>query len=508
MEQIESKYQANLLVVDDQPNNLRVLSAILGNKGYRVRKAIDGEAALNTIKFDAPDLILLDVKMPKIDGYTLCSILKENDETRDIPIIFLSALDSIEDKVKGFEVGGVDYIAKPFQVEDVLARVQHQLIIVQQRRKLYEHNQRLIEEINERKQVEGKLQFLLRTINLVSQAPNLDHAIKDVLAEVCKVINWDYGEAWIINPEGTKIQFGQAYYHNSDQALKEFHQASRKYSFAYGIKLIGQVWATQQIQWIEDIIQLNEDQFSRVKLIQNTGLRSVFVVPITLEGKVLVIMSFFKRTTLPCNPEMVELIKAVALELSGFISRKQTEEALKIANKELFILAHIDGLTKIANRRCFDQSLMEEWARMKREKLPLTLLLSDVDYFKLYNDYYGHQAGDECIIQVAQAIAKNCQRPADLVARYGGEEIAILLPNTDLEGGINITQQIQQEIAKIAIPHKISLVSNQVTLSIGIATMIPTNETLAEELIAAADQALYRAKAQGRNTYCIYSQEN
>ncbi|MEA5575804.1 diguanylate cyclase domain-containing protein [Anabaena sp. UHCC 0451] len=508
MKKIASEYKANLLVVDDHPDNLRVLSAILGQEGYKVRKAISAEVALNTVKVEIPDLILLDIKMPKIDGYTICAVLKQNDATRDIPVIFLSALDTTADRVKGFEVGGVDYITKPFQAEDVLARIKHQLTIVRQRQELYEHNQNLIKEIQYRKQIESKLKLLLTTINLVSQAPNLDHAIEAVLREVCRTINWDYGEAWITKPDNTGLQLGHAYYNCYDQELTRFHQASLAYSFPYGFKLIGRVWSTQETEWIEDISQVQENVFSRIKLVQDTGLKTVFAVPITIEGRVLVIMCLFQRSSLLYNPELVELVSAVALELSGFIGRKKTEEALKQANKELLRLANIDGLTGIANRRCFDKSLSREWLRLKREESPLTLLLSDIDYFKLYNDYYGHQAGDECLRRIAKAIAESCKRPADLVARYGGEEFAILLPNTDLDGAIYITQQIQQEIASMAIPHQCSDVSNQVTLSIGLVSMIPTNETSREIMIAAADKALYQAKDQGRNTYCIYhSQE-
>ncbi|TAE61880.1 MAG: diguanylate cyclase [Nostocales cyanobacterium] len=502
-----TKYKANLLVVDDNPDNLRVLSAILSQEGYKVRKAISAKSALNTIKLERPDLILLDIKMPDIDGYRVCSILKESQETRDIPVIFLSALDKTDNMVKGFEVGGVDYITKPFQLEDVLVRIKHHLTIVKQSQELFEHNQLLIKEIQQRKQIESKLKLLLTTINLVSKAPNLNHAFADVLSEVCQMIGCDYGEGWIFNENDQGFKLGQTYYDASDQVLKLFHNLSLDYSFSYGVKLIGKVWENKQPEWIEDISQLDEDQFSRVKLIQNTGLKTVFAVPIFIEEKVIAIMCFFLRSAISYNPEMLELVNAVALELSGFIERKQTEEALKQANKELLRLANLDGLTEIANRRCFDESIEQEWWRMKRDKLPLTLLLGDIDYFKLYNDYYGHQAGDECLRRVAKAMTESCHRPADLVARYGGEEFAILLPNTDLEGAIYITKKIQTAIERIAIPHQCSYISTQITLSIGIASMIPTNETLPEAIIAAADQALYRAKSQGRNTYCIYNND-
>jgi two-component system cell cycle response regulator len=498
------EYRANLLVVDDHPDNLRTLSAILSKKGYKVRKAISAEIALDTIKFDAPDLILLDIKMPITDGYTVCSILKQNYKTRHIPIIFLSVLNNAADKVKGFEVGAVDYITKPFQAEEVLIRVDHQLTIVRQRQELYQHNQILTKEIQERQRVESKLKLLLTAINLISQAPDLHHALEAVLREVCGMIDWDYGEAWIADAENTTLQLSQAYYKGCDQALIQFYEASLNYPLTYGANLIGRVWETQQPGWIEDVSQVEDSPFSRLKFANDAGLKTAFAIPIAIEGKIIAVMCFFQRSLLPYNLELVELVNTVALELSGFIGRKQAEEALKQANKELFQLANLDGLTQIANRRCFDDTLRSEWLRLKREQLPLALLLGDIDYFKPYNDFYGHQAGDECLRQVAEAMVQSCKRPADLVARYGGEEFVILLPNTDLDGAIYITKQIQQEIANLAIPHQCSLASDQITLSIGIASVIPTDDIVQEDLIAAADQALYRAKAQGRNTYRIY----
>ncbi|WP_016949975.1 diguanylate cyclase domain-containing protein [Anabaena sp. PCC 7108] len=179
----------------------------------------------------------------------------------------------------------------------------------------------------------------------------------------------------------------------------------------------------------------------------------------------------------------------------------QIEENLRQANSELRRLVNLDGLTEIANRRCFDAVINLEWQRLQREKMPLSLILCDLDYFKSYNDCYGHPAGDECLRQVAQAIARTCKRPADLVARYGGEEFAILLPNTPLEGAVNFAQQIQQQIANLCIPHNNSSVSNYVTLSMGIASIVPVPDYSPAYLIKNADISLYAAKNQGRNTY-------
>jgi diguanylate cyclase (GGDEF)-like protein len=136
---------------------------------------------------------------------------------------------------------------------------------------------------------------------------------------------------------------------------------------------------------------------------------------------------------------------------------------------------------------------------MERDRTPLSLILCDIDFFKPYNDTYGHQAGDECLKQVAVAIQKVSKRPLDFVARYGGEEFAVILPNTNIEGALLVAEAIKQAIANLAIPHKSSLVNDYVTLSLGVISMIPTAEQSLGTLIAHADKALYAAKKQGRN---------
>jgi diguanylate cyclase (GGDEF)-like protein len=188
-------------------------------------------------------------------------------------------------------------------------------------------------------------------------------------------------------------------------------------------------------------------------------------------------------------------------QLNASLEQKVKERTVELqrANLELSRLAAIDGLTQIANRRRFDEYLAAEWQRHTREQLPLALLMIDIDYFKNYNDHYGHQGGDECLIQVAQAISRAPQRPTDLVARYGGEEFAVILPNTNTAGALVVAEAIQDAIAILAIPHAWSAVNHYVTLSIGISSQIPSPETNPEQLIAKADEALYAAKDRGRD---------
>lgn len=330
---------SNLLIVDDEPDNIRVLSALLNQQGYYVRKALNAQMALIAIASVKPDLILLDIRMPGVTGYELCRQLKSQMETNDIPIIFISALNQIQDIMQAFSAGGVDYITKPFKVDEVLARVKNQLTICDLKQKLMEQNQKLLQ--------------------------------------------------------------------------------------------------------------------------QNSQLK-----------------------------------KEVQI-------RQQAEENLQTVNRQLQNLASCDSLTTLANRRHFDQYFAHTWKQMMQAQQPLSLLLCDLDYFKNYNDNYGHPAGDICLKLVAQALNRSVSNTQDLVARYGGEEFAIILPNTDLQGALKVAKTIQEEIQRLKINHNYSMVNSIVTLSIGISCQIPQPDKSAEHLLEITDQALYEAKEQGRNQYCV-----
>lgn len=188
-------------------------------------------------------------------------------------------------------------------------------------------------------------------------------------------------------------------------------------------------------------------------------------------------------------------------EYSQSLEQKVSDRtaALEQANQELMRLSAIDGLTSIANRRSFDQYLSQEWKRMAREQKPLSLILFDVDYFKLYNDEYGHQAGDGCLQQIAKTSSDTVNRPADFVARYGGEEFGVILPNTDLEGTVIVAEKIRSAVKNLQLNHQKSSVSKYISVSLGVASIIPTFKLNPEHLIAQADKALYAAKEQGRD---------
>ena len=294
--------QHSILVVDDVPTNIQVLAEAL-MQDYHVKVATNGADVLSIVRHSAPDLILLYVMMPGMDGFEVCRQLKADPRTQNIPIIFVTASDGNEDEELGLNLGAVDYIAKPFHLPVVRARVRNHLKLKQ---------------------------------------------------------------------------------------------------------------------------------------------------------------------------------KADLLEQ----------------------LAHIDSLTGIANRRRFDEAIDIELRRCRRVGQALSLLMIDIDYFKHYNDHYGHGLGDLCLAQVASSLSHNVARPADIVTRYGGEEFAVILPETERDGAVQIAQRLNERVVALNIAHAPDAPLATVSVSIGVATCAASSETTVMELVAQADTQLYAAKRAGRNRTC------
>jgi diguanylate cyclase (GGDEF)-like protein len=185
--------------------------------------------------------------------------------------------------------------------------------------------------------------------------------------------------------------------------------------------------------------------------------------------------------------------------LRRLLQQAQVYKQLEAANRALQQLANVDGLTGLANRRRFDEYLNRQWINLIQEESPLSLILCDIDYFKFYNDRYGHPAGDVCLQKVGAVLSQKAQKHQDLVARYGGEEFAVIMPHTHPSGAFHVAQTIQAGVKNLQIVHEASVVDEYVTLSMGVATLIPTWESSPSDLIVAADKALYTAKTQGRN---------
>ncbi|WP_190315917.1 diguanylate cyclase domain-containing protein [Pseudanabaena sp. UWO310] len=456
-----SESKGNILLVDDLPENLRLLTDSLSKLGYTVRSVISGSRALKTAKSKLPDLILLDVKMPEMDGYQVCKAFKADPELCHIPILFISALDEAFDKLQAFQLGGVDYITKPFHIAEVVARLEAHLTIRKQHRMLQA-------EIIKRKEIE---EILYQSRSLLSGILN---TALDGIAAMQAVRDSITGDIQDFCCLAVNPVIAKALHRNRED-------------------VIGKLFIKELLE------KLAPELFDRLVTVVETGasLDEDFYYP---SGD----SSWYHYVA-------VKLGDGFAIAIRDITTRKQTELALQElncklqeANHKLELLANLDGLTKIANRRCFDDYLTTEWQRHQREQNTLSLILIDIDYFKRYNDSNGHQGGDDCLIRVAQEIAKVTHRPTDLVARYGGEEFAVILSNTNVEGALKVTVAIQSAIANLAIIHDNSDVSEYVTLSMGVASLMPTSERSPQDLISCADRAMYAAKHQGRNRAIAY----
>ena len=455
--------------MDDQIENLKVLDHLLTEKGYQVKKAINGETALLAAQSKPPDLILLDIKMPEMNGYEVCKKLKHNSQVAEIPVIFISALDEVLDKVQAFQVGGSDYITKPFQIEEVIQRIEIQLTVRKQKKLLQQEIQarkdkenQLLEEIRKRKETE---EILYQSRSLLSSILNssLDgiaalQAVRDCQGKIadfrCIVVNPTLAKA--INRDRNEL-IGKLFF--------------KKFLYRVNPRLFNKF-----VELVETGKSLEQDFF------YNQESKKIWYHFIA-----------------------VKLGDGFSIAVRDITERKQMELAMQKANEKLTLLANLDGLTKIGNRRSFQARYEQDWGRCLREKQPLSLIIFDVDCFKKYNDCYGHLAGDECLIKIARATKKYAQRSGDFVARYGGEEFIVILPNTPSRGALLVAEKIKEEILSLQIPHSNSPINPYVTVSLGVATVIPTSKLLPDSLIGCADQALYMAKEEGRNRIAVNS---
>ena len=449
----DEKAKGTIVMVDDLPASLRTLSHLLSNQGYIVISVADGEVALEVIQTESPDLVLLDVMLPLIDGYKVCQILKNNTQTSHIPVIFLSGLDSEYDKLQAFKAGAIDYITKPFFVEEVIARIETQLTCFKKQREL---EKKIEQQVQERLLVEEKLNqsraLLSSVLNSSADGVAAFESIRDATGQIVD-FRW-----LVVNPVAA-MTVGKT----SESLL---HQPLYEYQPGYIFDGLFDLF----LQVVENCIVLEKEHYCDSGQFQ----------------------AWFHIVA-------VKLGDGFAMTFRDITEHKHMEIALREANRELKHQANVDSLTQIANRRYFDEYLAQEWARCAREQQPLAVILCDVDHFKAYNDTYGHQAGDECLTQVAQNMKIVIKRPADLVFRYGGEEFALILPNTDEKGALCVAESVRQQIKLLKIPHDRSSVSNYVTLSLGVACMIPNHSFAPEVLIANADSALYKAKSSGRD---------
>lgn len=430
-----SESPAKILIVDDKPVNIGLLHQILSHKNYSISGVPSGVLALKIAREFHPDVILLDVMMPEMDGFETCRKLLLDPCTKNIPIIFVTAKTEGEDIAHGFRCGAVDYITKPINELEVWARVGHQIEL-----------KRLIE----------------KQASLISELKYSEYQNREVINRAS-------------DPMVTV---------DSQGLIKSVNPAT--------IRLLG--FRRKQLIEKPFVELLNKE--SQVGL-QNCFLSNTNSSKNKHIDKGPIEVMIEKKD---CQHIPVDLsISQVGFGTPLFLCLFHDLTLHKNLIKELRRLTHIDKLTNLYNRRRLDSFLCEEWSRSIRSHQPLTALFFDIDFFKQYNDHLGHQSGDECLQEIAQALEESICRPADLVARYGGEEFVAILPETDLQGGQQVAENLLRKIEQLKIPHPRSKVSEFVTVSIGISSRIADKSVDTTILLEMADKALYQAKQNGRN---------
>ncbi|MDF5708981.1 MAG: diguanylate cyclase [Nostoc sp. S4] len=355
-----------------------------------------------------------------------------------------------------------------------------------------------IEDISTRKQAEAVLRqqatgerLITQVTQQIRQSLNLEEVLNTTVNSIRECLRSDCVAIYQLTADGSG-------YFAAESLADGYPQKLKQTILAFCIKGDFSDYYQRLPTILHNIQQC--DLSADFELLQLHQVKAAMVVPI-LNGQHLWGLVITYQCAIPryWQPFEVNLLQQLASQVAIAIHQSVLYQQLQDANEELQRLVTLDGLTQIANRRRFNEYLESEWHRLKREKMPLSLILFDVDFFKLYNDSYGHLAGDNCLQKIASALLSTVKRPADLVARYGGEEFSVILPNTETKGAIHLAQAILQAVRDLAIPHAQSSVSDHVTVSLGVVSTVPNCEMSPQYLINAADKALYTAKQQGRD---------
>jgi diguanylate cyclase (GGDEF)-like protein/PAS domain S-box-containing protein len=472
--------KANILVVDDTPHNLHLLSATLTQQGFEVKGVINGLMALRVARSATPDLILLDITMPDMSGYEICQELKADPQTRDIPVIFLSALDDVIDKVKAFAVGGVDYITKPFQVEEVLVRINSQLTIQAAKAEIRQLNAQLEERVKQRtaqletayrklevahQELQQEIQERHKASNRLKESEEKLESILNSLEDVVWSANAVTFELLYLNPAAQKVYDRKIaeFFNNPNLRLEVIHPEDRK---------------RIEIQKAFKILLESGNLDLEYRIIRPNG----------------------EIRWLSDRSHVVKNEQGEAVRLDGIIYDITDQ---KIAQEKLIHDALHDSLTGLPNRILFLERVeMILKQTQRRSHYLFAVLFIDLDRFKTINDSLGHVAGDELLIQVA-SLLHGCLRGTDTVARLGGDEFTVLLDDFHaIEDVVTITERIQNKLSQ-----PFNLGEHTVFTSASIGIVISSHKyQQAAELLRDADIAMYRAKELGKARYAIFDQ--
>jgi len=446
-----------ILIVDDAEEAHMLLGDMLNAAGYRVRSANSGEQALFETLASPPDLILLDIRMPGMDGFEVCKRLKENPESSKIPVIFISALNATADQIQGFHCGAVDFVTKPFKLEEVEARVYAHINLIRTRKALEaerarlelrvrERTRELQSEVDVRRSAEERLHIYQRVFETTGDGmfiTDTDARLIEVNPAYCAIMGYSRNDVIGQRPGELRADLGETGTPIWEALREQGHWA-------------GEYWdkrtnGEEFPKWLE--INVVKDRYSG--------------------------------------------------DLTHYVGVFSDISTLRKTEQELKHLTSHDALTGLSNRTMFQERLSQEVAVAKRHRQRMAVLMIDLDKFKHVNDTYSHEVGDHFLRAVAQFLKQEV-REGDLIARLGGDEFILALRNVrSVQAAIQVANKLVQRLREPFVAGGREIHSGA---SIGIS-LYPGDSDSAEALIKHADSAMYAAKGAGRNQYQFYSAE-
>lgn len=500
-----SEQAATILVVDDNPNNLKVLDGILGAAGYRVLAARDGEAALRAATAGTPDLVLLDVRMPGMDGYEVCRRLKALPATQALPVIFISALQETEDKIEAFRTGGVDYITKPFQADEVLSRVRTHVALARSQRELAAANEGLEATVRSRtldlSQTNARLELAMRheqalkhLLTLSHQPLALDEYLRRGLQWLADVFGWR-------PPQRRSAVFLTQQRGQSDRmdliASIGMPEEQQRRCAQIGFAECGCGMAAQS----QNTLVADPANAAAEWRFFDAAARCRIALPLVSDGRTLGVLMHTVAGNEALPEEERRLLEQVADVLTISIARRYADERIAY-------MAYHDELTDLLNRSSVIERLNDELRRADRHASGFAVLFIDFDRFKQINDVLGHDAGDR-FLKIAAERLTGALRSGDVLCRWGSDEFVVLALDLGNNGerAAADAQAVALKLAEtLAAPASVAGQELQLNASIGIA-LHPEDGNGAAELMQHAELAMSRAKQAGRNLVHFYQPE-
>lgn len=453
---------AHILVVDDLLPNIRLLQAKLEKEYYTVSTAESGMEALEMISMDPPDIILLDVMMPEMDGFEVCRRLKANIKTSDIPVVMVTALSDVEDRVEGLNSGADDFVTKPINDHALFARIRSLVRL-----------KSMVDELKLRDQTGEQLGFSDESHNLIKETSGakvliIDDDISEGEQIIAKLQEAEMHTELVEDPGDAVARTSTTEY--------DLIVLSSQLRADNPMHLAAHFRSQERTKNTPLLLLIEEDNSDLLVKALDMGINDYIVTPL----------------------DKNEIIARVNIQ----VRRKKYQDALKDNQRKQLSLSITDGMTGLYNRRYFDLHIDKVIKKASFEEKPAALIVVDVDHFKLVNDDYGHQSGDEILIQLAKRMM-NGVRPTDLCARYGGEEFVVVLYDAEEEEAVQVAERLRNIVESEVFKIPVSPGELGKTISLGVAGM-RQNDT-PTGLVERADKALYHAKDTGRNKVILYN---